>query len=755
MSTDEGLQRRKDPLAERAQTAYASTRPGNKSATCPPRGAARPTGGPGSGRPPEARWRKQPDGTLESRVLQDRCRPASEPPESEGSMDLDDTSPAAGRRTYVAEADLPVASRTTTPTLEGDSQQRPAAGDATQSARDEWVSRTQEQVITARSLRQQLHRKKIEQLQAEFADTSLDAGDASATNNSPRRCGQVTRILEDRLKRRTKREQNIAQTLALRMECMAETSFQVGKRIEQLQRLSSNLWTAINLAQKRIDMRAQRPADEVVDDEVNEALEQEKVDVLEAHSAIGEQLEAGKQMREATELARAHMLKEKLTLHTDRTVWPEEFLGRTASLEEDASQYQRRAEAAIKDAEDVQQRALRRSVDCLKRHLEKMESLRKQLAQEAMENRFALDDAQRMVDRLDKEIKSLKANPERRLREQDGTLDTTTLGTSAAPLSEEQELLAGDIDQSTLGRVRAKIKAAAYTGKSGRQLDVLFTRMDRDRSGQLDEDEIRRMLRRVLRIPPTVISDPEISAFCVALDSDHSGTLSIKEIMDFLENDADLVALEEEHDKMRAMLKQLQEVQEKILANYRAKGAAWKIDKSALAANAIHSQELDVSPSVLMKRPNRKQRPLEPRVVERIREKLRSSVQAAGGELQELVEPYAKEGALTSQSLRQALRLSLQVPMYAISDTDVNSFSNHLKSEGTGTIAVKDLVDFVGATPETKSSSRCGSTPNSARLLPIKPGSATSETPAQKRQHCQNHGARPKTSPELTTPRKR
>eukprot|EP00971_Amphidinium_carterae_P347765 6489937-Amphidinium_carterae.2 len=40
------------------------------------------------------------------------------------------------------------------------------------------------------------------------------------------------------------------------------------------------------------------------------------------------------------------------------------------------------------------------------------------------------------------------------------------------------------------------------------------------------------------------------------------GTLSIKEIMDFMENDADLVVLEEEHEKMRAMLTQLQEVQD-------------------------------------------------------------------------------------------------------------------------------------------------------------------------------------------------
>merc|ERR1719162_108883 len=85
-----------------------------------------------------------------------------------------------------------------------------------------------------------------------------------------------------------------------------------------------------------------------------------------------------------------------------------------------------------------------------------------------------------------------------------------------------------------LADLRAKIKAAAYTGSHGRQLNVLFGRFDRDGTGNLDEDEVRRALRRACRIPPSVVSDAEIGSLCGLLDEDNSGSVSIREIIDFL-----------------------------------------------------------------------------------------------------------------------------------------------------------------------------------------------------------------------------
>merc|ERR1711862_1093592 len=51
-----------------------------------------------------------------------------------------------------------------------------------------------------------------------------------------------------------------------------------------------------------------------------------------------------------------------------------------------------------------------------------------------------------------------------------------------------------------LENLRSKIKAASYTGTSGRELDVIFERFDKDGSGQLDPDEVRQALRRTMRI---------------------------------------------------------------------------------------------------------------------------------------------------------------------------------------------------------------------------------------------------------------
>merc|ERR1712139_472468 len=85
-----------------------------------------------------------------------------------------------------------------------------------------------------------------------------------------------------------------------------------------------------------------------------------------------------------------------------------------------------------------------------------------------------------------------------------------------------------------------QIKSASYTGVFGRQLDVVFGRFDKDGSGQLDDDEVRQALRRVLRIPPSTLSDAQIIDLCSALDTDHSGAVSIQELVNFVGEDSEV-----------------------------------------------------------------------------------------------------------------------------------------------------------------------------------------------------------------------
>merc|ERR1712216_359395 len=83
-------------------------------------------------------------------------------------------------------------------------------------------------------------------------------------------------------------------------------------------------------------------------------------------------------------------------------------------------------------------------------------------------------------------------------------------------------------------------KSSSYTGVFGRQLDVVFGRFDKDSSGQLEDDEVRQALRRVLRIPPSVLTDAQIIGLCATLDTDNSGNVSIQELVNFVGTDNDL-----------------------------------------------------------------------------------------------------------------------------------------------------------------------------------------------------------------------
>lgn len=62
----------------------------------------------------------------------------------------------------------------------------------------------------------------------------------------------------------------------------------------------------------------------------------------------------------------------------------------------------------------------------------------------------------------------------------------------------------------------------------------LFSRYDKDRSGNLDKGEFRQILRVQLKIPTKKINDQEINTFFETIDEDVSGQLSIEELCTFL-----------------------------------------------------------------------------------------------------------------------------------------------------------------------------------------------------------------------------
>lgn len=93
------------------------------------------------------------------------------------------------------------------------------------------------------------------------------------------------------------------------------------------------------------------------------------------------------------------------------------------------------------------------------------------------------------------------------------------------------------LNKRMLSTLRSKIKAASYAGQLGCEVKAMFSRFDHTGSGVLEEEQLRQVFRRAMRIPPKVISDEQISKLCTILDKDNSGVVAIEALVDFVGKD--------------------------------------------------------------------------------------------------------------------------------------------------------------------------------------------------------------------------
>ncbi|GMI08997.1 hypothetical protein TrRE_jg3574 [Triparma retinervis] len=87
------------------------------------------------------------------------------------------------------------------------------------------------------------------------------------------------------------------------------------------------------------------------------------------------------------------------------------------------------------------------------------------------------------------------------------------------------------LKKEELAHVQKRLSAAQY----GCDMRTFFKRQDKDRSGLLDPEEFRSILRRILRITPDELPDEDIYKLIQVLDTDKSGDLDINEIVAFIE----------------------------------------------------------------------------------------------------------------------------------------------------------------------------------------------------------------------------
>ena len=94
------------------------------------------------------------------------------------------------------------------------------------------------------------------------------------------------------------------------------------------------------------------------------------------------------------------------------------------------------------------------------------------------------------------------------------------------------------INEAIVTKIQFKLKAAVW----GTDPYKWFRSFDKNKGGTLDYDELRKLMRVALKIPPRELSDKEIKVFCLALDDDGSGDLNISELADFFSRGVDTLS---------------------------------------------------------------------------------------------------------------------------------------------------------------------------------------------------------------------
>jgi len=213
--------------------------------------------------------------------------------------------------------------------------------------------------------------------------------------------------------------------------------------------------------------------------------------------------------------------------------------------------------------------------------------------------------------------------------------------------------LVPELTPEVLHMVKSKIKSSSYTGDlpsgtSGRQLHVLFSRMDKDRSGYIEDDEFQSCLRRVFQIPPSAISDAQIMQLCSMLDTDKSGKVDLDELRAFVGEDPSMTPNYEEYRSVKKVIdpKTLQQLKSRI------KSAAYVVNDGQQLAALFAQMDKDGS------------------------------------------------GCIDYLELQDALRRQFKMPPEKISDEEVLQVCAILDTNNSGEVELAELENFIGPEPE-------------------------------------------------------
>lgn len=582
-----------------------------------------------------------------------------------------------------------------------------------------WKAQLNQQVSSARALRRQAHlylRKEL--LESGAADCELHSPSSSSWRPAARTswCGSSSSIsiaAEDRKKRRQIVEKDISAIVVDRLETSDVAVRRVTAVIADLQRTAGRRAAQQSVTDKRLELRAKRPQSENVLDALQVALQVEQESHVKAVEVLATRVREAQVLVENLKSAHGELNRRRHTMHVDRTEQLQQlhqFLDSIKAMEGTAAEFCSGSGDLIKRLVAEGNTLVVKTTEALKKRVAEMVEHRRTLESEVWETQATIFETERVLSKAVNGLNNGDNSTERHFGQEfeadlevDGAIgcDDTEQGSTS---------LTSGLNQARVTKIRERIKSAAYG--AGRQLDVLFSRLDRDGSGELDEGEFRRAIRRTLRMPASVISDAEISLVVHALDLDKSGNINIRELIRFFEAECSSVLLRRQRASASALLQQLRGSKLQLEEDLRNKTLAWKLDDSCLKVTPIKGLELDVLPPPGSARGGARasrilatrRRLLPPDKLRRLQAFLNAA--AYGGnhpctELDAFLSRYDSVGSgfLDDQDFQRALRHGLRIAEKVLTDLEAASLFDALKEPQSDGITVADLAAFIGPPP--------------------------------------------------------
>lgn len=231
------------------------------------------------------------------------------------------------------------------------------------------------------------------------------------------------------------------------------------------------------------------------------------------------------------------------------------------------------------------------------------------------------------------------------------------------------------LDETLMAKFQLKLQAATF----GKDPQELFATFDASGDGLLSADELKGLIRRELKIPARELSDDDIAAFVAAVDDDNTGTLSLAELGDFVQHGT--LTFNESADSCMLL-----DAARTALEPGARKTLKW----------GERAEECEAAVEDRKARLAKKQRPdFDPDAMR----KLQGRLQAAtfGKDPLEIFRKFdaSGDGDLDVAELTKLIRLELKISRDEIGDDLIEAFVRAIDDDGSMTLNVNELADFV------------------------------------------------------------